>query len=149
MVRELTPAAREGDYGVDQSKGAICDGAPCWGTGFGADEPDAADRREGGGPCGPGKIGLLEQIDQLGSISAAARAMRMSYRRAWELVDEVGRCFGQPVVTVQIGGSGGGGATLTPLGRDLVAQYRAIERKARHVATRHLARLQTSTAHRG
>jgi molybdate transport system regulatory protein len=101
------------------------------------------------GRVGPGKIDLLEQIDECGSIAAAARTMRMSYRRAWELVDEIGRCFGQPVVTAQIGGSGGGGATLTPLGHDLVTQYRAIERKARHAATRHLAWLQSTTVHRG
>ena len=75
--------------------------------------------------------------------------MRMSYRRAWELVDEIGRCLGRPVVTAQIGGSRGGGTSLTPLGRELVTQYRAIERKARHAATRHLARLQSTTVHRG
>jgi molybdate transport system regulatory protein len=100
------------------------------------------------GRVGPGKIDLLEQIAQLGSISAAARAMRMSYRRAWELVDDVGRSFGRPVVTTQMGGNGGGGARLTPLGRDLIAQYRAIERKAHRAARAHLARLQAAQAGR-
>jgi molybdate transport system regulatory protein len=100
------------------------------------------------GRVGPGKIELLEQIVQLGSISAAARAMRMSYRRAWELVDDVGRSFGRPVVATQMGGTGGGGATLTPLGRDLVAEYRAIERKAYRAARSHLARLRAAQAGR-
>jgi molybdate transport system regulatory protein len=100
------------------------------------------------GRVGPGKIALLEQIAQLGSISAAARTLRMSYRRAWELVDDLGRSFGRPAVTTQMGGSGGGGATLTPLGRDLVAQYRAIERKAHRAARSHLARLQAARAGR-
>jgi molybdate transport system regulatory protein len=98
------------------------------------------------GRVGPGKIDLLENIEQLGSISAAARTMRMSYRRAWELVDDVSRSFGRPVVTTQMGGHGGGGAVLTPLGRDLVAQYRAIERKVHQAARRHLARLQAARA---
>jgi len=100
------------------------------------------------GRVGPGKIDLLERIAQLGSISAAARAMRMSYRRAWELVDDLGRSFGRPVVVTQMGGTGGGGATLTPLGRDLVVQFRAIERKAHRAARSHLARLQAAQAGR-
>jgi molybdate transport system regulatory protein len=100
------------------------------------------------GRVGPGKIDLLERIEEHGSISAAARAMQMSYRRAWELVDELGRCFGRPVVTAQVGGIGGGGAMLTPLGRDLVTQYRAIERKARQAARQHLIRLTSSRASR-
>ena len=79
-----------------------------------------------GGRVGPGKIALLERIEEHGSISAAARTMRMSYRHAWELVDEVARCFGRPVVIAQMGGAGGGGTRLTPLGRDLVTEYRAI-----------------------
>jgi molybdate transport system regulatory protein len=100
------------------------------------------------GRVGPGKIDLLERIEEHGSISAAARAMQMSYRRACELVDELGRCFGRPVVTAQVGGIGGGGAMLTPLGRDLVTQYRAIERKARQAARQHLIRLTSSRASR-
>jgi molybdate transport system regulatory protein len=100
------------------------------------------------GRVGPGKIDLLERIEEHGSISAAARAMQMSYRRAWELVDELGRCFGRPVVTAQMGGTGGGGARLTPLGHDLVTQYRAIERKARQAARQHLIRLTSLRASR-
>lgn len=101
-----------------------------------------------GGRVGPGKIDLLERIEEHGSISAAARAMQMSYRRAWELVDELGRCFGRPLVTAQIGGTRGGGARLTPLGHDLVTQYRAIERKAREAVRQHLVRLASSRANR-
>ena len=97
------------------------------------------------GAVGPGKIELLERIDSLGSIAAAGRAMGMSYRRAWELVDDLGRSFGRPVVVTQMGGTGGGGATLTPLGRDLVAQYRAIERKAHRAARNHRQELHALT----
>lgn len=95
------------------------------------------------GRVGPGKIDLLERIEKHGSIAAAARAMEMSYRRAWELVDGLGRCFGRPVVTAQMGGAGGGGARLTPFGHVLVTQYRAIERKARQAARQHLIRLRS------
>jgi len=93
------------------------------------------------GRVGPGKIALLERITEHSSISAAARAMSMSYRHAWELVDELARCFGRPVVIAQMGGAGGGGTRLTPLGRDLVTESRAIERKARQAARQHLMRL--------
>src|SRR6516225_4178281 len=77
---------------------------------------------------GPGKIQLLEAINSHGSISAAGRAMDMSYKRAWDLVDEINRICGQPVVEPQAGGKNGGGAMLTPFGEKLVARYRKIER---------------------
>lgn len=76
---------------------------------------------------GPGKIDLLRQVDATRSISAAARAMGMSYKRAWQLVDVLNRDFGSPVVTTATGGRGGGGASLTPLGRALVDRYGALE----------------------
>ena len=76
---------------------------------------------------GPGKIALLEQIASLGSISAGGRAMDMSYRRAWELIEELNTIFGKPVVESRSGGKKGGGATLTPLGLSLIARYRAME----------------------
>lgn len=82
---------------------------------------------DGAGRIGPGKIRLLEQIDACGSISAAARAIGMSYRRAWNLVEEAGRIIGSPVVVAKTGGKSGGGAELTPAGHALVRRYRTIE----------------------
>ena len=79
---------------------------------------------------GPGKIDLLEAIAHSGSITAAARALGMSYRRAWLLIDSLNRAFRAPVVATQHGGSRGGGAMLTPLGEELVARYRRLERNA-------------------
>lgn len=76
---------------------------------------------------GRGKIQLLEHIRQQGSISAGGRAMQMSYRRAWILVDEMNRMFTEPVVTTQRGGSQGGQALLTTFGEELVSRFRAME----------------------
>jgi len=64
---------------------------------------------------GPGKIALLEQIEHCGSLSQAARNLKVSYRRAWELLDSLNSCFLEPVVLTATGGRGGGGATLTLL----------------------------------
>ena len=91
---------------------------------------------------GPGKILLLERIDELGSISAAGRSIGMSYKRAWELVSTLNQCFATPVVAAQTGGKSGGGASLTRFGRDLVAHYRAIEAKAERSAALHLQAIQ-------
>ena len=82
------------------------------------------------GRIGPGKIQLLEKIHACGSISAAGRAMDMSYKRAWDLVDEINRICRQAAVERQTGGKNGGGAILTPFGTSLVARYRKIERAA-------------------
>jgi molybdate transport system regulatory protein len=79
------------------------------------------------GRLGPGKMLLLERIATSGSISAAARTMNMSYRQAWDLVDQLNRAFAEPVVSSQTGGRSGGGAALTPFGRALVERFRAIE----------------------
>ena len=98
------------------------------------------------GAVGPGKIELLELVESLGSIAAAGRAMGMSYRRAWELIDNINQCFSEPVVEKQLGGQAGGGARLTPFGRQVVKHYRAIERKARRAAESHLAALQAARA---
>jgi len=76
---------------------------------------------------GPGKIRLLELIDELGSISGAGRAMKMSYRRAWLLVDELNHIFAERVATTTLGGAAGGGAALTVFGRGLVESYRRME----------------------
>jgi molybdate transport system regulatory protein len=94
-----------------------------------------------GARIGPGKIALLEQIGRTGSISAAGRALRMSYRRAWELVEELNRNVGCPVVTTAAGGSGGGGASLTAAGIAVIAEYRAIETAAKEAASPHIAAL--------
>lgn len=88
---------------------------------------------------GPGKIRLLELVGEQGSISAAGRAIGMSYRRAWLLLDELNRSFPDPVIRARPGGRSGGGAVLTPFGTHLVASYRAIERDAAKAAARHLA----------
>jgi molybdate transport system regulatory protein len=79
---------------------------------------------------GPGKAELVERIARTGSISAAARAMGMSYRRAWQLVESLNRDFTEPVVTTAIGGTRGGGARVTAFGARLAARFRAMERKA-------------------
>ena len=80
---------------------------------------------------GPGKVDLLEAIDRAGSISGAARDLGLSYRRAWDLVDTMNRCFRQPLVKRSQGGKGGGGTRLTELGRRTIADYRAWKRKRR------------------
>ncbi len=79
---------------------------------------------------GPGKIRLLELVRETGSISAAGRAMDMSYRRAWLLIDSLNSTFGQPVVQTKLGGKGGGAANLTEFGDELVSRYRSMEKKA-------------------
>lgn len=79
---------------------------------------------------GPGKAELIERIAQSGSISAAAREMGMSYRRAWQLVEALNAAYREPVVRTATGGQRGGGATVTPYGRRLAAQFRAMEEKA-------------------
>ena len=92
---------------------------------------------------GPGKIQLLENIEACGSISAAARAMDMSYKRAWDLVDEINRICRQAAVKRQTGGRNGGGAMLTPFGVSLVARYRKIEREATSAAHKELEALRS------
>jgi molybdate transport system regulatory protein len=90
---------------------------------------------------GPGKIQLLELIREHGSISAAGRAMEMSYKRAWDLVEEINRICGHVAVEPQTGGKNGGGAMLTPFGAALVARYRKIERDAARAARKELMAL--------
>jgi molybdate transport system regulatory protein len=94
------------------------------------------------GRIGPGKIELLEQIAAFGSISAAARRMDMSYKRAWDLVEEMNQIFGKPVVAAQTGGRKGGGAQLTTVGLAIVSRFRAIERAATSAAEPHIKALQ-------
>jgi molybdate transport system regulatory protein len=87
-----------------------------------------------GDRIGPGKIALLEAIRDTGSISAAARAIGMSYRRAWLLVEEINRSLREPAVTAETGGARGGGATVTPVGLRIIELYRSIEEQARGAA---------------
>ena len=98
-----------------------------------------------GGRIGPGKINLLEAIGREGSISAAGRALGMSYKRAWDLVDALNKQLGAPVVAASPGGARGGGAALTEAGLSLVADYRAIERAAQRAAEPRLAALMRRT----
>jgi molybdate transport system regulatory protein len=98
------------------------------------------------GRIGPGKIELLEHIHATGSISAAGRAMEMSYKRAWDLVDELNRICGRAAVERQTGGKNGGGASLTPFGLSLVERYRKIERAATTAARKQLVALKADIA---
>jgi molybdate transport system regulatory protein len=91
---------------------------------------------------GPGKIELLDQIDRTGSISSAGRAMNMSYRRAWLLVDAMNRTFHAPVVATRFGGPATNRATLTPLGREILRLYTEIGQVARDAANSRIARLE-------
>ena len=88
---------------------------------------------------GPGRAALIEKIDEMGSISAAAREMKMSYRRAWLLVEAVNRSFSQPLIIAATGGKRGGGAVATEFGRDAVARFRRMEARASGSISRELA----------
>jgi molybdate transport system regulatory protein len=80
-----------------------------------------------GARIGPGKAALLESVHSTGSISAAARAMEMDYKRAWLLIDSLNRAFLTPAVERSTGGIGGGKAVLTPLGHELLERYRRLQ----------------------
>jgi molybdate transport system regulatory protein len=90
---------------------------------------------------GPGKAELLERIAETGSISAAARRMGMSYRRAWLLVETMNACFRAPLVETAKGGAGGGGATLSALGLEVLQRYRQMEQAAAAAAAKELEAL--------
>ncbi|HXY76930.1 MAG TPA: LysR family transcriptional regulator [Steroidobacteraceae bacterium] len=85
---------------------------------------------------GPGKIALLERIGERGSLAQAARDLKMSYRRAWQLLESVNGCFREPLVLTSRGGHGGGGAELTALGRQLIRVYRRFDRQLQSRAAR-------------
>jgi len=87
-----------------------------------------------GSRLGRGKVALLEALQRRQSISAAARDLGMSYRRAWTLIDDLNHAYGEPVVETFPGRSHGAGAALTPFGERLVAVYRAAERRCRKAA---------------
>lgn len=79
---------------------------------------------------GPGKANLLDAIMLLGSISAAAKSMHMSYRRAWELVDVMNNAFQEPLVISSPGGVHGGGAVVTEYGQHILKTYRNLVEKS-------------------
>ena len=91
---------------------------------------------------GPGKVALLEAIEETGSISAAGRKLGMSYRRAWLLVDALNRACTRPVITTATGGREGGGTALTPTGTEIVRRYRRIELLATAAAAKEINALQ-------
>lgn len=80
-----------------------------------------------GGYLGVGKVQLLEAIAEKGSISQAAKAIGMSYKRAWQLVEELNALAGEPLVTTETGGVHGGGTRLTPRGERAIRLYRTLE----------------------
>jgi molybdate transport system regulatory protein len=80
---------------------------------------------------GPGRADLLEQIGKTGSISAAGKAMGMSYKRAWGLVQALNEGFGTVLVEASRGGSGQGGAHLTPAGQSVLTHYRSMQERTR------------------
>ena len=84
---------------------------------------------------GHGKAMLLEAINTHGSISAAAREIKMSYRRAWLLTDSMNKNFKQPLVESSLGGKGGGGANLTKEGKKVLKLFRDMEKKAQNILT--------------
>jgi molybdate transport system regulatory protein len=90
---------------------------------------------------GPGKIDLLRAVQENGSISAAARATGMGYKRAWTLLDEIRQACGGEVIEGNAGGSRGGGATVTPFGHALIKHYEAIEQACAAASEPHLKQL--------
>ncbi len=94
------------------------------------------------GRIGPGKIALLEAVREHRSISAAARELDMSYRRAWLLLDALNQSFKTPVVSTATGGKHGGGAELTATGEQIVKLYRDLEKAAHASTSPHLKALQ-------
>ena len=98
---------------------------------------------------GPGKVTLLEHIDECGSLSQAARELGMSYRRAWQLLDSLNHCFRERVAVTAKGGRRGGGATLTAFGRELIRIYREFDAEIQARAARHFRPLLRQARSRG
>ena len=90
---------------------------------------------------GPGKVALLEAVREHGSISAAARSLEMSYRRAWLLIDELNRSLKSPATVSEQGGQSGGGCVLTPVGENIIRLYRDVEARAHEACARQIAAL--------
>jgi molybdate transport system regulatory protein len=95
-----------------------------------------------GARIGPGKAKLLESIRDTGSISAAAREMGMSYKRAWQLLDSLNTAFEPAVITTSMGGPGGGGARLTDFGHELLERYRRMQEQSQAMFGEDLERLE-------
>ncbi len=108
-----------------------------------SDKPKAAIKIEFANDLklGRGKVRLLELVGETGSISAAARKMNMSYRRAWLLMDELNHMFGRDVIETAAGGSGGGGARVTDFGMRVVRVFRALESEADNLVQSRMAQL--------
>lgn len=104
--------------------------------------------REDGPKIGRGKVQLLRAIRDQGSISAAARSMGMAYRHAWLLLDELNRCFAEPVIVSTMGGPRGGGATLTAWGEELIERFDEMERLAAEAVGEHMGALESHLAGR-
>jgi molybdate transport system regulatory protein len=85
---------------------------------------------------GPGKIALLMGVERTGSLRRTAQELGMSYRRAWLLIDGLNRSFTEAVTTASVGGKGGGGVRLTPLGEDLVRRYNSLAKRFDQIAQR-------------
>ena len=98
---------------------------------------------------GPGKVALLEGMQRTGSLSQTAREMGMSYRRAWLLLESLNTSFAQPVADLSRGGSGGGGATVTPFGEAMIRAFRALEADTAQRAGRLLAKVAGEVAGAG
>lgn len=86
---------------------------------------------------GPGKADLLEAIDREGSLSAAAKAMGISYRRVWAMVESMNNGFKEPLVTTAHGGAKGGGATVAPFGHEVLKRYRSLQTEVNDLTLRH------------
>jgi molybdate transport system regulatory protein len=95
---------------------------------------------------GPGKADLLDLIARLGSISAAGREMRMSYKRAWGLVEEMNHAFQSPLVTAERGGAGHGGARVTEAGLAVLARYRRLQAAAQSTGAAEIAAIAEALA---
>ena len=91
---------------------------------------------------GPGKVRLLELVAECGSITAAGKAMDMSYRRAWLLIDDLNHLFKEPLVITRQGGKGGGQTELTATGKAVIEHYRAMEQDAKNAFSSHLQALE-------
>ncbi|MEX6509014.1 winged helix-turn-helix domain-containing protein [Jiella sp. M17.18] len=106
-------------------------------------------RLDSGTSLGPGKANLLEAIGETGSIAAAGRRMKMSYKRAWSLVEDLNAAFREPLVASSRGGSAGGGAALTPTGERVLVAYRAMQASAEAAIAAEVAELRGLLAEPG